>query len=94
MGTKYQEEITGDSNANTTMFQQNTKETFLDQQQDSSSEWTKMRNGSFWIRYTKKGVPYLSGLISIDGKEVPIHIHKNQYQEGKQPHFYAYRLNH
>ena len=48
--------------------------------------------GVFWIKTNQSGKSYLSGTVEVGGKTVPIHIYKNDFQEGKTPHFHAYAI--
>jgi len=93
MKTKYQEESTEGSNANTNELQQKQGETLLSQQDSSSNKWGDKEVGSFWVRQTKKGDQYLSGKVVIDGKVHNLHIYKNAYYEGNgQPMFKGYKV--
>ena len=56
------------------------------------STWTQQKMGVFWIKTNQKGKSYLSGTVEMDGKKIPIHIYKNDFQEGKTPHFHAYAI--
>ena len=43
--------------------------------------------GAMWQGTTKKGDPFLSGKITVNGVEVEFIAFKNNFKEGKQPDF-------
>ena len=50
-------------------------------------EIPKAQETAIWIRESKTGTKYLSGIIKIDGKEIQFVAFKNEKKEGKQPDF-------
>ena len=57
------------------------------------SKWTQNKVGVFWIKNKQDGKSYLSGTVEINGEKIPVHIYKNDYQEGNTPHFQAFLVD-
>ncbi len=68
------------------------KKTSSTSSEKQPSTWTQNKMGVFWIKTNQSGKSYLSGTVEVGGKTVPIHIYKNDFQEGKTPHFHAYAI--
>jgi uncharacterized protein (DUF736 family) len=43
--------------------------------------------GALWLKESKNGNKYMSGVIEIDGKKHEIVIFKNTYKQEKQPDY-------
>ena len=64
----------------------------------TSSSWSENKVGVFWMKKKDDGKMYLSGTLEFkDSKGVtqkfPVCIFKNEYSNGKTPHFQAFKLN-
>jgi uncharacterized protein (DUF736 family) len=72
-------------------------------QQNSSSTthqnpWSKKKIGALWIKKTKDGRNYLTGIAEIklaDGsiQKVPIAIYKNDFKKDQSPDFNIYQMD-
>tara|TARA_R100001163_G_C5041434_1_gene179490 strand:+ start:1165 stop:1350 length:186 start_codon:yes stop_codon:yes gene_type:complete len=55
-----------------------------------ASKWTENQKGAVWKKESSKG-KYLSGYITIDGKQHQIVIFPNKYKKNKEhPEFIVY----
>jgi len=57
------------------------------------SNWAQNKVGAFWLKTKEDGRSYLSGNIEINGESIPCLIFKNDFQEGKTPHFNIYTIS-
>ena len=57
------------------------------------SNWTQNKVGVFWIKNKQDGTNYLSGTVEVNGKKIPVHIYKNDFQQGNTPHFQAFAID-
>ena len=54
------------------------------------SNWNERKRGAFWKKESKNG-KYLSGYVTIDGKQHAVTVFPNQYKEkSNQPEFIIY----
>ena len=65
---------------------------------EKKNSWTTSKLGAFWIKKTKDGKQYLSGVIDVqlpDGstKKVALAIYKNDFKKGNNPDFNAYQMD-
>lgn len=52
---------------------------------------SKQSIGAFWLKESKSGTKYMSGVIEIDGAKHDIVVFKNSYKkEDKQPDYRIY----
>ena len=63
------------------------------------SKWTQNKVGVFWTKRRKDdGKSYLAGSFEIEGpngvvQKIPVCIFKNEFSDGKTPHFQAFKLD-
>ena len=67
-------------------------------QEKISSSWSKNKVGAFWMKKKDDGKMYLSGTLEIKDlkgvtQKIPVCIFKNEYSDGRTPHFQAFKLN-
>jgi len=61
------------------------------------SKWSQNKVGVFWTKKRDDGKSYLSGSFEIEGPngvthKIPVCIFKNEFSDGKTPHFQAFKL--
>ena len=63
-----------------------------------SSKWQNSKVGVFWMKKKDDGKSYLSGSFEVKGpngvvQKIPVCIFKNEFSDGKTPHFQAFKLD-
>lgn len=57
------------------------------------SKWTERQRGAFWKKESKNG-KYLSGYVTIEGKQYPVTVFPNKYKsKNNQPEFIIYETS-
>ena len=74
------------------------EKTSLPSQEKPSSKWKKNKVGVFWTKKKDNGKSYLSGSFEIEWPDgvihkIPVCIFKNEFSDGKTPHFQAFKLD-
>tara|TARA_R110002051_G_scaffold196820_1_gene264454 strand:+ start:195 stop:425 length:231 start_codon:yes stop_codon:yes gene_type:complete len=63
-----------------------------------SSKWKNNKVGVFWTKKKDDGKTYLSGSFEVEGpngvvQKIPVCIFKNEFSDGKTPHFQAFKFD-
>ena len=87
-----QEGFTGNLNHNINHCHIMQEETSSNYSKKKPSKWNQNKMGAFWTKKKSNGNTFLSGNIVVDGNTIPICIFKNDFSDGKTPHFQAFRV--